>query len=472
MRHRQRLPRSAASSPTTSAWWNDVPIFRNWIYREHPRLLQDAEDHRGAARGGVLDPLKLPAPTSGDRPAGVTTSEPLTDEYSRSCWEQELEQSACRPASSVVGASQDTATSKLVFDLMHDLTIGDFSPFSYGRGLPESKRIPGDIPVYGSNGIVGYHDEAMTPGPTVVVGRKGTVGAVHFSPVPCWPIDTTFFTAFEGLDQARFAYYVLKSAGLEQMNSDSAVPGLNRDAAHARELSLATQDSWLSIARVLGALDDKIEQNRQTAGKLERLARAIFRAWFVDFEPVKAKAAGAASFPSIPQHVFDSLPTRFVDSGIGPVPEEWELKAIGDVVTVQGGSTPSTKNPAYWDGGEHCWATPRDMSRLSHPVLLDTERHITDAGVNRISSGLLPVGTVLMSSRAPVGYVALAGVPTAINQGFIAMVCDGPLPPCFVLNWVYASMEARSNPARAELHFLRSARRTSVRFQSLSLLVM
>ena len=125
-----------------------------------------------------------------------------------------------------------------------------------------------------------------------------------------------------------------------------------------------------------------------------------------------------------------------------PVPEEWELKAIGDVVTVQGGSTPSTKNPAYWDGGEHCWATPRDMSRLSHPVLLDTERHITDAGVNRISSGLLHVGTVLMSSRAPVGYVALAGVPTAINQGFIAMVCDGPLPPCFVLNWVYASMEA------------------------------
>ena len=81
------------------------------------------------------------------------------------------------------------------------------------------------------------------------------------------------------------------------------------------------------------------------------------------------------------------------------------------------------------------------MSRLTHPVLLDTERHITDAGVNRISSGLLPVGTVLMSSRAPVGYLAIAGVPTAINQGFIAMICDGPLPPTFVLNWVFNSME-------------------------------
>ena len=77
-----------------------------------------------------------------------------------------------------------------------------------------------------------------------------------------------------------------------------------------------------------------------------------------------------------------------------------------------------------------------------HPVLLDTERHITDAGVNRISSGLLPVGTVLMSSRAPVGYLAIAGVPTAINQGFIAMICNGPLPPTFVLNWAFYSMEA------------------------------
>ena len=82
------------------------------------------------------------------------------------------------------------------------------------------------------------------------------------------------------------------------------------------------------------------------------------------------------------------------------------------------------------------------MSRLSHPVLLDTERHITDAGVACISSGLLPVGTVLLSSRAPVGYLALAAVPTAINQGFIAMVCDGPLPSSYVLNWTDHVMDA------------------------------
>lgn len=85
-----------------------------------------------------------------------------------------------------------------------------------------------------------------------------------------------------------------------------------------------------AIANVLTALDDKIEQNRRTAQALERLARAIFRAWFVDFEPVKAKAEGAAAFPSMPQPVFDALPTRFVDSPIGPVPEGWGIKALYD----------------------------------------------------------------------------------------------------------------------------------------------
>ncbi|MCW5768674.1 MAG: restriction endonuclease subunit S, partial [Phycisphaeraceae bacterium] len=86
-----------------------------------------------------------------------------------------------------------------------------------------------------------------------------------------------------------------------------------------------------AIAAVLGSLDDKIEQNRRTARALERLARAIFRAWFVDFEPVKAKAAGAASFPSMPQDVFDALPTTFTDSDFGPLPEGWSTAPLSSI---------------------------------------------------------------------------------------------------------------------------------------------
>ena len=251
--------------------------------------------------------------------------------------------------------------------------------------------------------------------------------------LPQAPLDKSYL--FYRLRADDYRHHVLATA------SGSTVHHTSPSRIYEFRITLPPIDEQRAIAGVLGALDDKIEQNRQTAQELERLAQATFRAWFVDFEPVKAKAAGAASFPSMPQHAFDDLPTRFVDSEIGPVPERWEVKAIDDVVTVKGGGTPSTKNPEFWDGGDHSWATPRDMSRLSHPVLLDTERHITDAGINRISSGLLPVGTVLMSSRAPVGYMAITGVPTAINQGFIAMICGGPLPSTFVMNWVYSSME-------------------------------
>ena len=285
----------------------------------------------------------------------------------------------------------------------------------------------------------------------VVFTSKGTVGRLAFvretTPRFVYAPQICFWRTLDpSLLDGRWLYYWMW--GREFRQQISSVKGQTDMADYVSlgdqrrmEISLPPIDEQHAIAGILGALDDKIEQNRQTAQSIERLARAIFRAWFVDFEPVKAKAAGAASFPSMPQHLFNALPIHFVDSEIGPVPDGWEMVAIGDVVTVKGGGTPSTKNPDYWDGGEYCWATPKDMSRLAHPVLLDTERRITDAGINHISSGLLPVGTVLMSSRAPIGYLAVAGVPTAINQGFIAMICDGPLPPIFVLNWVFNSME-------------------------------
>ncbi len=101
----------------------------------------------------------------------------------------------------------------------NETTVGAFCPFIYGKGLPAGSRNSfGSIPVYGSNGIVGWHDVPYTKGPTVVIGRKGTVGAVHYSPIPCWPIDTTFFVEYSEPQDARFKYYLLRNLGLENMN--------------------------------------------------------------------------------------------------------------------------------------------------------------------------------------------------------------------------------------------------------------
>jgi len=194
-----------------------------------------------------------------------------------------------------------------------------------------------------------------------------------------------------------------------------------------------------AIAHILGTLDDKIELNRKMNETLEAMARAIFKSWFVDFDPVRAKAEGRG--PGLPKEVADLFPDSFEDSELGAIPKGWRVKPIGDVVQCVGGSTPSTKNPAYWVGGTNPFATPRDMSKLISPVILDTERHITDAGVEKISSKRLPVGTVLLSSRAPIGYLAVTEVPLSINQGFIAMICNGELPTQYVLRWVETKME-------------------------------
>jgi len=118
--------------------------------------------------------------------------------------------------------------------------------------------------------------------------------------------------------------------------SQVGVPSISRPVTYLRslEVPIPTLEEQRAIAAVLGALDDKIEHNRRTAQKLEELARAIFRAWFVDFEPVKAKAAGRTSFPSMPQPVFDALPTSFTNTELGPVPEGWEVKPLNELIEV------------------------------------------------------------------------------------------------------------------------------------------
>ena len=136
-----------------------------------------------------------------------------------------------------------------------------------------------------------------------------------------------------------------------------------------------------------------------------------------------------------------------VYNSLGEIPEGWEVKALGEVVEVVGGTTPSTKITEYWEAGTHCWATPKDLSALASPVLLDTERHITDAGLEKIPSGLLPQGTLLLSSRAPIGYLAISEEPLAINQGFIALPPSDKIPAQFMLQWCAAYNEEIVNYA-------------------------
>jgi len=172
---------------------------------------------------------------------------------------------------------------------------------------------------------------------------------------------------------------------------------------------------------------------------LEAMARALFQSWFVDFDPVRAKLDGRQPAGLDPATAA-LFPASFQDSPLGHIPEGWTIDPVGEVVDCVGGGTPSTAEAKYWEGGIHHWTTPKDFSSLQAPILLDTDRKITDAGIARISSGLLPVGTLLLSSRAPVGYLAITAMPVAINQGFIAMKCNQRVSNYFMLNWCQTNM--------------------------------
>lgn len=214
------------------------------------------------------------------------------------------------------------------------------------------------------------------------------------------------------------------------------MPNLNTTILSNCPFVLPPLEEQKSIASILGALDDKIDLNRRMNETLEAMARAIFKDWFVDFGPTRAKIEGRE--PYLAPDLWALFPDRLDDEG---KPEGWERSTIGEEVEVVGGSTPSTKEPSFWDGDIY-WATPKDLSSLISPVLLNTGRKISKAGLGQISSGLLPEGTVLLSSRAPIGYLAITEVPLAINQGFIAMRCEKRLPNTFVWLWTSANMEA------------------------------
>ncbi len=163
-----------------------------------------------------------------------------------------------------------------------EFKLQDIAVLHYGKALPERDRKHGDIPVYGSGGITGSHNRALVKGPGIVVGRKGTVGAVYWETRPFFPIDTVYFAEpVNGSADKRFLYYLLRNLPLASMNSDAAVPGLNRENAYALRVRLPDLPTQQRIAGILSAYDDLIENNRRRIGLLEQAARLLYREWFV-----------------------------------------------------------------------------------------------------------------------------------------------------------------------------------------------
>lgn len=300
--------------------------------------------------------------------------------------------------------------------------------------MQDTKSTQCPIPVHGANGIIGWTSQPMyADGVPLVTCRGSNSGMVLWADGPLWVSNNAMaVTPKEG--DNRFLFYSLLNSPPYSVVTGSAQPQITRRDLVGHKIAWTIPPVQEAIASVLGALDEKIALNGRMNETLETLARAIFKDWFVDFGPTRAKMEGRA--PYLPTDIWSLFPERLDEQG---KPVGWTTSTIGQEVDVVGGSTPSTKEAAFW-GGDIFWATPKDLSSLNTPVLLSTERQITNAGLEQIGSGLMPAGTVLLSSRAPIGYMAIAQMPVAVNQGFIAMICKRRLSNVFAWLWTQANM--------------------------------
>lgn len=209
--------------------------------------------------------------------------------------------------------------------------LGDFITLQRGYDLPAYDREQGTIPVVTSSGISDTHSVAKAKGPGVVMGRYGTIGQVFYIETDYWPHNTSLFVRdFKG-NHPQFIYYFLKTLHYQAHNDKTSVPGLNRNDLHLIDVLMPLPKAQRPIAEILGSLDDKIEANRRMNETLEATARAIFKSWFVDFDPVHAKARGETP------HGMDAetaalFPDSFEDSELGLIPRGWRVEPIGDHV--------------------------------------------------------------------------------------------------------------------------------------------
>jgi len=189
---------------------------------------------------------------------------------------------------------------------------------------------------------------------------------------------------------------------LKSMAQGSTIKGILRESLGNLQLPLPPLPEQQKIAEILSTVDEAIEKVDDSIEKTERLKKGLMH-------ELLTKGIGHKEFK---------------DTAIGRIPKEWEVKKVGDLFKVETGTTPSTRQKKYWDRGNVIWITPADMSKLNGKIWIkDSERKITDKGLKETNLILMPIGSIIISTRAPVGYVAVIRESATFNQG-----CKGLIP--------------------------------------------
>lgn len=273
--------------------------------------------------------------------------------------------------------------------------LGDIVSLEYGKGLPETKRIEGEYPVYGSNGIVGYHSKPLVKGPGIIIGRKGTMGAVSWADSDFWPIDTTYFIKAKRNDIfLKWLFSKLVSLNLKKLTLSDVVPGLNRNEVYSMKLPLPPLPEQRKIAEILSTVDEAIQKTEEIIQKTQELKKGLM-------QQLLTRGIGH---------------TKFKQTEIGEIPEEWKVARLGEVLefikngltyrqTKDGNGYPLTRIETISDG-------VIDKTKVGYSAEL-TEREI--------ESYKLKLGDILLSHINSVEHIG----KTAIYEGDPPLLIHG-----------------------------------------------
>lgn len=260
-----------------------------------------------------------------------------------------------------------------------------------------------------------------------------------------------------------YLYYFFRSAAgrheLLKNASQVGTPGIGQPLSSLKSITvpLPPLRAQVRIGNVLSVLDDKIELNRQINQTLESMAQALFKSWFVDFDPVidnmlaagkttpdalaaKATVRRKQQTKTLPAHIRQLFPSDFqFTEELGWIPEGWMPRTVDSLVDLIGGGTPKTSVPEYWDGNIP-WFSVVDAPNPSDIFAFKTEKHITELGLANSSARLLPIGTTIISARGTVGKCAMTSAPMTVNQSCYGVRGVEGIANTFVYYMVYLSV--------------------------------
>lgn len=288
-----------------------------------------------------------------------------------------------------------------------EYSLGDISKLKYGKNV-SAKLCKGPVPIFSGYRKIGTCNTINCKKNTVIVIARGVGGCgdVKLTKEDCFLTNLSISVELDkGICNAKWFYYNHLLNNLSFLNSGSAQPQITIDSLSKYLIRIPPIIIQRKIAGILSALDSKIENNNKINGNLEAQAQALFKSWFVDFTPFKDQP--------------------FVDSKLGPIPQGWKVGKLGDLGEIVGGSTPSKSKPEYYTTHGIAWLTPKDLSTSKAKFTSRGEIDITDEGYKSTSTKLMPRGSVLFSSRAPIGYLTIAKNEICTNQGFKSLVPNG-----------------------------------------------